>query len=392
MRLEKITKFSVSRLTRRWIRGKATKHEALPSEETKGAKQEDGIKKREKMQSVKLKVFTEDYIHKNPEARKSSTLDNYRCAVNSFLRFCGVLDVPFSLFTSTRVEEYEHWLDAHSVSPNTAAAYLRSLRALYNRVTLGKRGKKENPFATVKTSNTKTEKRAVETSDLEQLAALDLKIGTLLCLSRDVFLFCVYAMGMPFVDAAHLMKCQIHDGVIEYRRQKTGKVIRVKIEPCMQKLMDRYNERGNEYVFPILKSINCEKDKIEKNSKGSVTAKGTDDELKIKERQYSSALGYYNQELKELGKMSGIKINLTSYVARHTWASLAYIDKVDLTVISQALGHSSTTTTQIYIKGINGNIVFKANRLVLNTLIKSKKAKKNAPLGKRCNSQTAFSI
>jgi integrase/recombinase XerD len=117
-----------------------------------------------------------------------------------------------------------------------------------------------------------------------------------------------------------------------------------------------------------------------------------DDELKVMERQYSSTLCYYNQELKKLGNMVGVKIKLTSYVARHTWASLAYINKVDLAVISQALGHSSTTTTQIYIKGINGNIVFKANRLVLNTLIKSKKAKKKAPLGKRCNSQTAFSI
>jgi integrase len=161
--------------------------------------------------------------------------------------------------------------------------------------------------------------------------------------------------------------------MIEYRRQKTGKVIRVKIEPCMQALIDRYNERGNEYVFPILKRMvheKCEKDKKSKKDKIS------GDKLKVMERQYSSTLCYYNQELKKLGNMVGVKIKLTSYVARHTWASLAYINKVDLAVISQALGHSSTTTTQIYIKGINGNVVFKANRLVLNMLGNTKKAKK----------------
>jgi hypothetical protein len=60
---------------------------------------------------------------------------------------------------------------------------------------------------------------------------------------------------------------------------------------------------------------------------------------------------------------------------------------VDVTVISQALGHSSTTTTQIYIKGINGNVVFRANRLVLNTLGNARKTKKIAPLRKRCRNK-----
>ena len=384
-----ISKLSKSKFVRRLTKGEAAKHVAMPSEETKFAEQEESRKRRPKVPPVMLKVFTEDYIHSNQKGLSDSTLRNYRCAVNSFLRFFGGKDVPFMQFTALRMKEFERWLDAHSVCPNTAAAYMRSLRSLYNRAPLGKRQKETNPFATVRTSNMKTDKRAAETSDLRRLAALDLNVGTLLCLCRDIFLFSVYAMGMPFVDVAHLKKGQIHGGVIEYRRQKTGKVIRVKIEPCMQALMDRYNERGNEYVFPILKSMarkKCEKDK--KVGKGDVC----DDELKTVERKYSSALGYYNHELKELGKMAGVRINLTSYVARHTWASLAYINKVDVTVISQALGHSSTTTTQIYIKGINGNIVFKANRLVLNTLGNAMRAKKIAPLCKRCNSQTISSF
>jgi integrase/recombinase XerD len=257
MRIAIITKLSVSGLTKRWKKGDAAKHAAMPSEETKSVKQEENRKKgRAKASPVMLKAFTEDYIRGNSLGLKNSTLNNYRCAVNSFLRFRGVEDAPFSLLTAPRVEEFEHWLDAHSVSPNTASAYMRSLRALYNKAPLGRKQKRNNPFATVKTSNTKTDKRAAEATDLKHLAALDLTFGTLLCLCRDVFLFCVYAMGMPFVDAAHLKKCQIHDGVMEYRRQKTGKVIRVKIEPCMQKLMDRYCERGNEYVFPILKGMN----------------------------------------------------------------------------------------------------------------------------------------
>ena len=332
--IEIIPNLSVSGLIRKLTKGNAAKHVALPCKETKCVKRKKKQMKRAKIPPVMLKVFTEGYIHSNAKGLSDSTLCNYRCALNSFLSFLGAEDFPFSQFTTPLVEEYECWLDAHSVCPNTSAAYMRSLRALYYKAPLGKRQRMCNPFATVKTSNTKTDKRAAEASDIKRLAALDLKFGTLLCLSRDVFLFCVYAMGMPFVDAAHLKKGQIHGGVIEYRRQKTGKVIRVKIEPCMQALIDRYNELGNEYVFPILKSRNRGKDK------------------KTMERQYNSALGYYNHELKVLGKKAGIKIKITSYVARHTWASLAYTNKVDLAVISQALGHSSTTTTQIYIKAL----------------------------------------
>jgi integrase/recombinase XerD len=353
-----ITRISVSGLIKRLKRGDATIYVAQPSKTTMFVKQKEKKKTKANIPLVMLKVFTEDYIHSNSKCLTESTLRNYRCAVNSFLRFQGGKDILISQLTVARVEEYELWLDAHSVSPNTASAYMRSLRALYNKAPLGKMQKKSNLFATVKTSNTKTDKRAAEASDIKRLVALDLNVGTLLCLSRDVFLFCVFAMGMPFVDAAHLKKSQIHGDIIEYRRQKTGKVIRVKIEPCMQILIDRYNEPGNEYVFPILKSMNRGKDK------------------QTMDRHYGSALSYYNHELKVLGKMAGIKIKLTSYVARHTWASLAYINKVDIAVISQALGHSSTSTTQIYIKEINGNVVFKANAFVLNILGSANQVKK----------------
>jgi integrase/recombinase XerD len=300
-----ISKLSKSKFVRRLTKGEAAKTVTLPSEETKRMKQEGKKTTSLKTPPVMLKVFTEDYIRKNPEDLAKSTLDNYRCAVNSLLRFLGGKDVSFMQFTVLRMKEFEHWLDAHSVSPNTAAVYMRSLRALYNKAPLGKRQKESNPFATVKTSNLKTDKRAAETSDLRRLAAMSLKPGTSLCFYRDIFLFCVYSMGMPFVDVAHLKKCQIHDSVIEYRRQKTGKVIRVKIEPCMQALMDRYNERGNEYVFPILKSMvhgKCEKN--QKEGKGNVCG----DKRNFVERQYSSALGYYNQELKVLGGMASISL------------------------------------------------------------------------------------
>jgi integrase/recombinase XerD len=60
---------------------------------------------------------------------------------------------------------------------------------------------------------------------------------------------------------------------------------------------------------------------------------------------------------------------LTSYVVRHTWASLAYDTNIDLAVISSALGHSNTNTTRVYIQGINNQRLADANQKVLNRII-----------------------
>ena len=121
--------------------------------------------------------------------------------------------------------------------------------------------------------------------------------------------------------------------------------------------------------------------------KGNITNEKPEDI----ERRYRNALGFYNRQLKKLGEKVGIDINLTSYVVRHTWANEAYINNVDITVISQALGHSSITTTEIYIKGINADVVFNANRHLLKRLDCVDQAKKIAPLTKRCESQVVSS-
>jgi integrase/recombinase XerD len=229
-------------------------------------------------------------------------------------------------------------------------------------------------FADVFTGNTKTVKRALTAADIQHLDKLKLEKNQKLQFVRDMFLFCVYAMGMPFVDVAHLLKSQIHGEVIEYARQKTGKVIHVHIEGCMKEIMDRYNDPSSKFVFPILKGVQdisetTENHKLRRNGK-------TDLDI-----QYVAALKKYNRLLKVLGNMIGLNVPLTSYMARHTWTSEAYRNYVNIYVISQALGHSSPVTTQIYIKGICNDEVFAANKWLLQTI-------KKAPLHKRCHSKS----
>ena len=179
--------------------------------------------------------------------------------------------------------------------------------------------------------------------------------ATRLCFSRDLFLFSFYAMGMPFIDVAHLKKKQIEGDVLSYYRQKTGTKVQVRVESCMRDIMNRYDTPSSPYVFPILRD-------------GATAA-----EMALR---YRSALSYHNRLLKKIGCMAGLARPLTTYVARHSWASAAYKDGVNINVIAQALGHTSSETTRTYVRDLDSSQIFQANKKVLRGV-------KRQPLGKR---------
>ena len=88
-------------------------------------------------------------------------------------------------------------------------------------------------------------------------------------------------------------------------------------------------------------------------------------------KEYETARNRYNRHLRQISKIAGLRRSLTSYVARHSWASMAYSNNVDLAVISKALGHSNTETTMVYIREIDDNRIDMANRKLLGTITKT---------------------
>ena len=61
-------------------------------------------------------------------------------------------------------------------------------------------------------------------------------------------------------------------------------------------------------------------------------------------------------------------VTLTTYVARHTWASIAKSKNISISIISEAMGHDSENTTRIYLASLDTSIVDKANKLILKSL------------------------
>ena len=290
------------------------------------------------------------------EANRFSTAKNYRTAIRSLYRFfqrqqlvtrSTTQELMATDITPGLMADYAQWLRQLGISMNTVSCYLRSLRAIYNKVVRRYDLEDLDPFKDLFTGHAKTVKRSASDEDIKRLQAMILPRHSVLQLSRDIFFFSLYAQGMPFVDVAFLRNEQIRDGLIVYERHKTGQQIVVKIEGCIQEIINRYSRTESDFVFPIITT--------------HYPAQAY--------KQYQSKLRTYNRHLHQLEKIAGLKGSLTSYVVRHTWASLAYDTDIDLAVIASALGHTNTNTTRIYIRDINNRRLAEANHKVLNRII-----------------------
>ena len=279
------------------------------------------------------------------ESRQTSTANNYQCALKSFIQFRNGTDIPLAGIDSTILEDYQARLKEKGLTWNSISFYIRILRAVYNRAIRQKLTIDRHPFINVFTGNEKTRKRAISHQDIKRIRQLDLSNYPTLDHARDIFIFLFLCRGMSFVDAAFLKKCNIINGAIVYRRHKTGRQLQIKIVDQINEILNKYPCPDSPFLLPII---------IDRGKK-PIT-------------QYRSALRTLNKNLKIIGTMANLPINLTTYVSRHSWATIAKTKNIPLSVISDALGHESLLTTQIYLDSIGASDIDRANELVIEDL------------------------
>lgn len=289
--------------------------------------------------------YMEDIIERLRQLNKIGTANNYRAALSSFRRFREGTDICFGGIDHTLMEDYQSALLQTGLSRNSVSFYMRIMRAVYNRavgtgITLDR-----NPFATVFTGMEKTRKRAIPSNEIKKVRYLNLAKHPNLEFARDVFFFLFFCRGMSFVDAAFLKKSDVKDGILTYRRHKTGQKLHIKLVKQIDDLINKYSAPKTPFLLPI------------------ITEPGNNER-----RQYETALRRINKALKTIGIMAGVSIPLTTYVSRHSWATIAKTKNVPLAVISDALGHDSLSTTQIYLDSIDTSVIDWANDLVIKGL------------------------
>ena len=276
---------------------------------------------------------------------KIRTSETYTAALKSFSSFMKGSDILFGELSSDLLMEYEAYLKNRGNSPNTISFYMRILKAVYNRAVENGLTGQRNLFKSVYTGVEKTLKRAIHLNDIRRIKRLDLSLKPHLDFARDMFLFCFYTRGMSFVDMAYLKKGGIANGILTYRRKKTGQQLFIRWEKCMQEIIDKYPVNETEFLLPII----TERDKEYR-------------------KQYTNALHRVNTLLKKIGEILDLPIPLTMYVARHSWASIAKNHNVPVSVISEGMGHDSENTTQIYLASLDTAVVDKANKKILDLL------------------------
>lgn len=313
-----------------------------------------------------LRLYIPEVIGMLKREGKFPAMHVYACTLRSYEKFCAEERHPKNttaslsmqeIFTPERLKEYEDWLAGQQSSPNTISTYMRTLQAVYNRwMSPGIEGYNPVLFKDVYTKVESRTKRALTAEQMEQLRNTDFSVLTLR--QQQVltyFLLMFMLRGMPFIDLAHLRKSDLRNRRITYRRHKTGKLMVVDVPPDAMRLLQKYRDKtDSEYLFPLLH--------------GGLF-------MEEHHHRYQETLRHFNRELARLMKQLLPGVSVSSYTARHTWATLAYHNGVPVGLISQSLGHSSIRVTMTYLKPFDAEVIDRINRQVISLVKKSKKKK-----------------
>lgn len=313
---------------------------------------------RNKKTSESLFVYMSHLISLLMKNGQHRTMQHYKATLGSFRRFRAGKDIAIKDIDTEEIQSYEAYLrNVAKVCSNTSSFYLLILRAAYNKAVEKGLAAQQRPFRNVYTGIAKTRKRAIPTGVISQLRHLEstVHLAPRQEMARDAFLMSFYLRGMSFIDLAHLRKSDLRDGYLHYVRSKTGQCLSIRWEKQMQEIVDKYQSQtlSSPYLLPFLTGGRCE----DRN-------KAMDNEQE-ESRLYHNAEARMAYHLKRLGAKIGITGKLTLYVARHSWATAARDRHVSLSVISEALGHNSETTTQIYLRSIQTSEIDDANAKVL---------------------------
>lgn len=291
-------------------------------------------------------VFQEYMTSLIKSGRKSYAL-SIKQLYNSLLEFNHNLDFYFSVMDVAWLKRYELFLREKQLAENTIGIRFRTLRAIYN-IAIEEDAVSSDcyPFKKFKVSrlHQDTVKRALTKVDIERVLQFH-SSNRYMRFPIDIFAFTYYCGGINFKDIAHLTKANLMDGRLIYKRQKTKKLIKIPLQPQALALIKKYHDTESPYLFPILSPLHI-----------------TDEQ---KANRIHKVITKVNDRLKQIGKTLNLPITLTTYVARHSQATVMKKAGVSTAVIREIMGHSSERITQIYLDSFDNEQINDAMKNLL---------------------------
>jgi len=276
----------------------------------------------------------------------------FKSSKTSLKTFVKSNDLKFNQITPKFLCEYENDFLSRNVTLNAISVYFRNLRTFFNMAKIDEVVKKDfNPlrdFNFSKFGKIKTKKRAIKKEEIQKIANLEVK-GISILNAKNYFLFSYYCRGINFIDIAKLKWENIEEDRLNYIRSKTKDRFSIGLLQPAKDILEYYKKitfvNKQSYIFPILNDFHN-------------TPKRVDNRI-------HKIIAITNVKLKEIGKLVGITIPLTTYVARHSYATVMKLSGISTSIISESLGHETEKVTQIYLGDFENDTLDKANESIL---------------------------
>ena len=305
-----------------------------------------------KKQVLSRQAKFSDIVHEYLAIKPLSinTKNGYRTTLSHISEIFPKLTIG-DLSTSTINDLRSHLKNRASIS--TITVYLRYMKAVWNfSASNGWVNKDNSPFTGVKLPSTLKRKRALVKEQLRMIKDYATN-DALTQRAIDFFFISYYSNGINFKDLLHLKSTNIKDGYIEFFRAKTRnsvarsqQTIQVSIEPQLQALLDKWAKidlTKDDYIFPFI-----------------------DDTMSESRRQrvVDQFIQNTNKHLDIVGKKLDLPLKLTTYVARHSFASRIALSSLNPFVVKELLGHATVQQSETYISTLDTSVSRIAAKLV----------------------------
>ena len=293
-----------------------------------------------------ISFYYNQYINKLKENDQISTASNYELSLKSLQSFYGKEDIPFQVITANWLERYEkHMIEVKNLSQSTVGIYLRPLKAIFNIAIKEKSIKLDSyPFGKKKyiIPAPKAVKKALNKNTLSILYNSTPKTIEQER-AKDFWFFSYSCNGMNFKDIANLKIGNIEGDTLTFKRAKTSRsnksqlIQSIPLHPHALMVIEKYGTlkgKPDENIFGIINK--------------SQSAEEQHDKIK-------NFIRFVNQHILKFAKDNGIEEKLSTYWARHSFATNAIIAGASMEFVSEALQHSSINTTRGYFAGFEND-------------------------------------
>jgi len=288
------------------------------------------------------------YIKQLKDSDRIGTASSYELSMKSLKSYLKAkkgkepIKLLFQDITVKFLNDYETWMTTNNKSFTTVGIYLRGLRVIFNwAIELKNIEQDLYPFGVKRYEipASTNPKKAFDSTQLQTLFQVKAETPEQEK-ARDFWFFSFVCNGMNMKDILHLKWKNLDDGQIIFVREKTKRTKKANSRPIQVPLTDfaksfieQYGTKEgnpNGFIFPVL------------------------DEKMTAEKLHSvksNFIRFINQHIKQLAKANGLTADISTYWARHSFATTAVRKKASLEFVSEALGHSDLKTTKNYFAG-----------------------------------------